>query len=115
MNFSWLRFKETSSMATPKNFWVPPASGYTPASQGLTEAQLTEIEERNGFAFPMAYRSLMLQQNGGISRYSILQGSRIGDFCCLSKHDRDLVTFEDYIALTCNKEELATNGTEIRS
>jgi hypothetical protein len=51
-------------MAIPKNFWIPPASGYTPANRGLTQDQLAAIEVLNGFSFPSAYRSLMLQQNG---------------------------------------------------
>ena len=93
-------------MATPKIFWIPPALGYTQASQGLTDAQLNEIEQQNGFSLPIAYRSLMRQQNGGILRYSIFQQSSVEDFCCLS--DRDLVTFEDYIALTCTEDDIAT-------
>jgi SMI1-KNR4 cell-wall len=95
-------------MTMPKNFWIPPASGYTPDSCGLTEAQLAEIEGLNGFSFPSAYRSLMAQQNGGTVRYCIFQESRVEDFCCLSAHGRDLVTFEDYIALTCTEEDIAT-------
>ncbi|WP_310422892.1 SMI1/KNR4 family protein [Chamaesiphon sp. VAR_48_metabat_135_sub] len=95
-------------MAIPKNFWIPPASGYTPTSRGLTEAQLDAIEQQNGFSFPVAYRSLMRQQNGGTLRYCILEESRIEDFCCLSELVRDLVTFEDYIALTCTEDDLAT-------
>jgi SMI1-KNR4 cell-wall len=95
-------------MAIPKNFWIPPASGYTPASRGLTEARLAEIEVRNGFSFPIAYRSLMRQQNGGTLRYSILQELLLEDFCSLSELDQDLVTFEDYIALTCTEDEIAT-------
>jgi SMI1 / KNR4 family (SUKH-1) len=95
-------------MAIPRNFWIPPASGYTPASRGLTESQLDAIEQQNGFSFPIAYRSLMRQQNGGISRYSILEESRVEDFCCLSELVRDLVTFEDYIALTCTEDDLVT-------
>ncbi|PSB54451.1 SMI1/KNR4 family protein [Chamaesiphon polymorphus] len=95
-------------MAIPKNFWIPPASGYTPASRGLTAAQLAEIEVLNEFVFPCAYRSLMLQQNGGTLRYSIFQESLVEDFCCLSALDRDLVTFEDYIKLTCTEDEIST-------
>jgi hypothetical protein len=95
-------------MAIPKNFWVPPASGYTPASCGLTEAQLAVIEVRNGFSFPIAYRSLMRQQNGGTLRYSILQELLVEDFCSLSELDQDLVTFEDYVALTCTEDEIVT-------
>jgi SMI1-KNR4 cell-wall len=95
-------------MAIPKNFWIPPASGYTPASQGLTDAQLDAIEQQNGYSFPMAYRSLMRQQNGGTSRYSMFEESRVEDFCCLSELVRDLITFEDYIRLTCTEDDLAT-------
>jgi SMI1-KNR4 cell-wall len=95
-------------MAIPKNFWIPPASGYTPASQGLTDAQLDAIEQQNGYSFPMAYRSLMRQQNGGTSRYCILEESRVEDFCRLSELVRDLITFEDYIRLTCTEDDLAT-------
>lgn len=95
-------------MAIPRNFWIPPASGYTPASQGLTEDQLVEIEVLNGFSFPSAYRSLMLQQNGGTLRYSIFQELLVEDFCCLSALDRDLVTFEDYMKLTCTEDEITT-------
>lgn len=103
-------------MAIPKNFWIPPASGHTPASQGLTDAQLDAIEQRNGFSFPIAYRSLMRQQNGGTLRYSILEDLSVEDFCSLSelfrvasvKENRDLVTFEDYIALTCTEDDIAT-------
>jgi hypothetical protein len=95
-------------MAIPKNFWIPPALGYTPASQGLTAAQLDAIEQQNGFLFPIAYRSLMRQQNGGTLRYCILEESRVEDFCCLSELVQDLVTFEHYIALTCTEEDIAT-------
>jgi hypothetical protein len=95
-------------MVIPKNFWIPPASGYTQTSQGLTEDQLNAIEELNGFSLPIAYRSLMLQQNGGTLRYSILQQSSVEDFCSLSELVRDLVTFEDYIALTCTEDDIAT-------
>jgi hypothetical protein len=95
-------------MAIPKNFWIPPASGYTPASHGLTEAQLSLIEVRNGFSLPTAYRSLMQQQNGGTLRYSILQELLVEDFCSLCELDQDLVTFEDYIALTCTTDEIET-------
>ncbi len=95
-------------MVIPKNFWIPPALGYTPASQGLTDAELDAIEQQNGFLFPIAYRSLMRQQNGGTSRYCILEESRVEDFCCLSELVRDLITFEDYIRLTCTEDDLAT-------
>jgi hypothetical protein len=95
-------------MAIPRNFWIPPALGYTPASQGLTDAQLDTIEQQNGYSFPMAYRSLMRQQNGGTSRYCMLEESRVEDFCCLSELVRDLITFEDYIRLTCTEDDLAT-------
>ncbi len=94
-------------MAIPKNFWIPPASGYTPATRGLTEAELTAIEVQNGFPFPTVYRSLMQQQNGGTLRYSVLHESLVEDFCALSELDRDLVTFQDYVALTCAEEDLA--------
>jgi SMI1 / KNR4 family (SUKH-1) len=95
-------------MAIPKNFWIPPALGYTPASRGLTEAQLDAIEELNGFSLPMAYRSLMLQQNGGRLRYSILHQLSVEDFCSLSELDRDFVTFRDHIAFTCTEDDIAT-------
>ncbi len=94
-------------MAIPKNFWIPPASGYTPKSRGLTEAELAAIEVRNGFPLPIAYRSVMLQQNGGTLRYSILQQLLVEEFCCLSELDQGLVTFEDYIALTCTEDDVA--------
>jgi hypothetical protein len=95
-------------MSIPNNFWISPASGYTPASRGLTEAQIAAIEVRNGFPFPSAYRSLMGQQNGGLLRYSFFQELLVEDFCSLSELDQDLVTFADYIALTCTEEEIAT-------
>jgi hypothetical protein len=63
------------------------ASGYTPASRGLTEAQLAAIKVRNGFSFPIAYRSLMGQQNDRTLRYSIFQELLIEDFCALSELD----------------------------
>jgi SMI1 / KNR4 family (SUKH-1) len=95
-------------MAIPKNFWIPPALGYTPVSQGLTAAQLDAIEQQNGFLFPIAYRSLMQQQNGGTLRYSTFGESRVEDFCCLSELVRDLITFKDYIGLTCTEDQIVT-------
>jgi SMI1 / KNR4 family (SUKH-1) len=93
-------------MATPKNFWIPPASGYTTASAGLTDAQLDAIEVRNGFPLPMAYRSLMHQQNGGTLRYSLFDEWSIEDFCGLFEQEQELVTFDDYVALTCIEDDI---------
>jgi hypothetical protein len=94
-------------MPTPKNFWIPPALGYTPSTQGLTESQLDTIESRNGFPFPSAYRSLMRQQNGGTPRYGILDESLIEEFSCLSETTQEFITFEDYMLLTCTPEEVS--------
>jgi hypothetical protein len=97
-------------MAIPKNFWIPPAQGYDPSTQGLTESQLDGIESRNGFPFPTAYRSLMQQQNGGTPRFSILDESLIEEFSCLSETTQEFVTFADYMLLTCTPEEMSTIG-----
>jgi hypothetical protein len=91
----------------PKNFWIPSALGYTQATRGLCEEELAAIESRNTFPLPSAYRRLMQQQNGGTPRYSILQDMLIDDFICLSETNQDLVTFEDYLRLTCTQEEIS--------
>lgn len=94
-------------MTIPKNFWIPPSQGYSSETQGLNELQLLEIEARNGFPLPSAYRTLMQQQNGGTPRYCSLQELVVSDFVCISNSIQDLVTFEDYLLLTCTKEDIS--------
>jgi hypothetical protein len=100
-------------MPIPKNFWIPPALGYSPSTQGLTESQLAAIESRNGFPFPASYRSLMQQQNGETPRYNTLQDLLIEDFSCLSDTSQEFITFEDYVRLSYTPEQVAEEVSAI--
>lgn len=93
-------------MANLKNFWIPPAQGYTQLSRGLTLAQLAAIEARNGFPLPAAYKTLMQLQNGEALRYTQGRELLVEHFLPLSDTAQELVTFEDYMRLSCSDEEI---------
>jgi hypothetical protein len=90
--------------------------GFTAKTQGRTEAQLDAAESALGFALPPTYRSLMAQQNGGAVNYTEVAGLNQVSFDLLSEISSDeappvspfspLLTFREYILLTCDQEEL---------
>jgi hypothetical protein len=90
-----------------KNFWIPPAQGYTQLSRGLTLPQLAAIEARNGFALPVVYKALMQLQNGQALRCTQGRGLLVEHFWPLSDIAQELVTFEDYMRLSCSDEEIS--------
>jgi SMI1 / KNR4 family (SUKH-1) len=98
--------RQRQGMASLKNFWIPPAQGYTQLSRGLTLAQLAAIEARNGFPLPAAYKTLMQLQNGESLRYTQCGELLVEHFWPLSDTAQELVTFEDYMRLSCSDEEI---------
>lgn len=93
-------------MMSLKNFWIPPAAGYTPLSCGLSVEQLATIEARNGFPLPAAYKALMQLQNGESLRYTSCGDLLVEHFWPLSDTAQELVTFEDYMRLSCSEEQI---------
>jgi SMI1 / KNR4 family (SUKH-1) len=99
--------RANANVASLKNFWIPPALGYTQLSRGLTLSQLAAIETRNGFPLPAAYKTLMQLQNGHALRYTQGRDLLVEHFWPLSDIAQELVTFENYMHLSCSDEEIS--------